>query len=413
MSFAKGNSLGPLSGMTVVDMSTSYAGPSASMYLADLGAEVIKVERPGRGDDARSWGPPFTDETSVWFASANRNKKSVVINLREEKGKEILHRLIASADVFIQNMNPSKLNDLAIDAETLQSKFPRLIYCAVSGFGLNGPDSSLPGYDLVAQARSGIMSVTGPMGGDPQRVSAPLSDVVTGMCAAMAVSAAAVRQAVSGVGEVIDVSLMDSDLAILAPRIASYLAGEPEPAPSGGTDSVLAIYQSFPTADRNIVVAIGNDDMWVRFCGAVGLPELGQRPELHTNEGRRSYREEIVSKVSVPLRERSAKEWLAIFDEQSIPASLIKSISEVVIDPHVKERGAIMPVPESANAHSVHSPFRLKSLTEPRNERYPDLGADTAEALLALGFERSEISEFVETGVVQSSKKVGDMAWKM
>lgn len=399
---------GPLSGLMVVDMTTSYAGPSGSMYLADLGADVVKVERPAHGDDARSWGPPFTDDTSVWFASANRNKKSVVINLRDPEGVEVLHRLIGQADVFMENLNPSKLKSLQVDHETLSEKFPHLIYCALSGFGLDGPDSDLPGYDLVAQARSGIMSVTGPTGGDPQRVSAPLSDVVTGMCAALAISAAAVRQAKTGVGEVIDVSLMDSDLAIMAPRIASFLAGEPEPAPSGGTDSVLAIYQSFPTADRNIVVAIGNDQMWVRFCSTIGLPELGEDPELRSNEGRREHRERIVREVSVPLRRRSADEWLTQLQREAVPASLIRSLSEVVADPHVRARRAILPVPGSPNAHSVHSPFRLNSVPEPRNERYPDLGADTESELDRLGFSSAEIAALLGSGAVEGPTKVGE-----
>lgn len=408
MNSAENPTAGPLSGLTVVDMTTSYAGPSASMYLADLGASVVKVERPGTGDDARSWGPPFADETSVWFASANRNKKSVVINLRDPDGVEILHRLIGSADIFMENLNPSKLRSLQVDHETLSAKFPHLIYCALSGFGLDGPDSELPGYDLIAQARSGIMSVTGPDGGDPQRVSAPLSDVVTGMCAALAISAAAVRQAKTGRGEVIDVSLLDSDLAIMGPRIASYLAGEPEPAPSGGTDSVLAIYQSFPTADRNIVVAIGNDQMWNRFCSTIGMPELGEDPEMHSNLGRRSYRKHIVDAVSARLRTRTAGEWLELLQQQAIPSSIIKSLSEVVSDPQVQARGALMPVPGSPQLHSVHSPFRFHSMPQPRNERFPDLGADTEGELLRLGFNTAEIVRLLASGAVEGPSKVGE-----
>jgi crotonobetainyl-CoA:carnitine CoA-transferase CaiB-like acyl-CoA transferase len=197
---------------------------------------VIKVERPGRGDDARAWGPPFVDGTSAWFASANRNKQSLVLNLRVPEGREALLRLLDNAEVFLQNMNPAKLERMGIDHATLRSRNPRLIYCAMSGFGLTGPDSDLPGYDLVAQARSGLMSVTGEKGRSPQRVSTALSDIVTGMSAAIAVNAALVRQARTGEGDVIDVSLLDTDLALMAPRIAAYRAGEPEPAPSGGTD---------------------------------------------------------------------------------------------------------------------------------------------------------------------------------
>lgn len=393
---------GPLAGLTVVDLTTSYAGPTASMYLADLGATVVKVERPGGGDDARGWGPPFVDGASAWFASANRNKKSVVVNLRHADGIQVLHDLIGSADVFMQNLNPSKLAKLGIDHQTLIAKYPKLIYCALSGFGLNGPDGDLPGYDLVAQARSGIMSVTGAIGGSPQRVSTALSDVVTGMCAALAISAAAVRQARTGEGEVIDVSLLDTDLAIMAPRIAAYLAGEAEPAPSGGTDSVLAVYQSFPTADRDIVVAIGNDAMWLRFCSATGLEDLAVNPLYADNTGRKAHRKEISDRVAELFRRRTAAEWLVLFGNHGVPASSIKTLSEVVSDPQVLARKALMTVPDGDGLHSVHSPFRLASQSEPRNERFPELGANTVSVLQGLGYEAESIERLVNDGAVEA-----------
>ncbi|MEW1819199.1 CoA transferase [Arthrobacter sp. NPDC080031] len=402
MNDATTSSPGPLNGLTVVDMTTSYAGPSASMYLADLGATVVKVERPGFGDDARSWGPPFVQGASAWFASANRNKKSVVVNVRHPEGIRVLHDLIGKADVFMQNLNPGKLAKLGVDHQTLTAKYPRLIYCALSGFGLDGPDHQLPGYDLVAQARSGIMSVTGAKGGAPQRVSTALSDVVTGMCAALAISAAAVRQARTNQGEVIDVSLLDTDLAIMAPRIAAHLAGEPEPAPSGGTDSVLAVYQSFPTADREIVVAIGNDAMWHRFCAIAGLEDLSAEPSLADNAGRQAKRTDITARVAERLQERPAADWLAVFGEHGVPASLIQGLSEVVSDQQVLARESLMPVPGVDGLHSVHSPFRLASQPIPRNERFPELGADTEEILESLGYDLETIQQLTKDGAVET-----------
>lgn len=392
---------GPLYGLRVVDMTTSYAGPTAAMYLADLGATVIKIERPERGDDARSWGPPFVDGTSAWFASANRNKQSLALDLRTQAGRNVLLRLLDSADVFLQNMNPSKLIRMGIDADTLRSRNPRLVYCAISGFGLNGPDSTLPGYDLVAQARSGLMSVTGEKNRSPQRVSTALSDVVTGMCAAIAINAALVRQARTGEGEMIDVSLLDTDLALMAPRIAAYLAGEPEPSPSGGTDSVLAVYQPFQTADRNIVVAIGNDTMWQRFCAAVGLPALAADPRYADNAGRREHRASITTTIADRLLSRPAAAWIRILEDADVPVAPVQSLSAVVKDPQVLARGSLMPVPDSTgDLMTVHSPFRLASVVEPRNERFPGLGANSREVLLALGYSNDEVTSLVASGAV-------------
>ena len=394
---------GPLNGVRVVDLTTSYAGPTAAMYLADLGATVIKVERPGRGDDARGWGPPFVDGASAWFASANRNKQSIALDLSTTAGREVLLRLLDTADVFLQNMNPTKLARMAIDPQSLGARNPRLVYCALSGFGLDGPDSVLPGYDLIAQARSGLMSVTGERGGAPQRVSTALSDIVTGMCAAIAINAALVRQRTTGQGEVIDVSLLDSDLALMAPRIAAFRAGEREPAPSGGTDSVLAVYQPFEAADRSIVVAIGNDAMWRRFCRALDLGYLAEDPELADNAGRRDHRARITEVVAARLATRPAAEWLRLLGQADVPVALVRTLSEVVEDEHVVTRGALMPVPGASDLLvTVHSPFRLASIPDPRNERFPDLGADTTAVLKELGYSDEEAVGFVETGVVGS-----------
>ncbi len=391
----------PLHGLRVIDMSTSYAGPTASMYLADLGADVVKVERPGTGDDARAWSPPAVDGASAWFASANRNKRSIALDLRAEGGRAVVGRLLAGADVFIENLNPAKLDSLDLAPETTRRRHPRLIYCAMSGVGLTGPDSGLPGYDLVAQARSGLMSVTGAKGGSPQRVSTALSDIVTGMAAALAVTAAAVRQRSTGEGELIDVSLLDSDLALMAPRIAAHLAGEPEPAPSGGTDSVLAVYQPFATADRDIVVAIGNDVIWQRFCTAVALPELAADDRLRDNAGRRAHRGDVVAAVAARLAGRTAAHWLDLLHEAGVPASLVQGLSEVTSDPQVVARGAVLPVPGSdARLNGVRSPFRLGSVPEPRNERFPELGEHTIEILRENGFADAEIDDLVDAGAV-------------
>lgn len=384
-------------------MTTSYAGPTAAMYLADLGATVIKVERPGHGDDARLWGPPFVDGASAWFASANRNKQSVVLDLQVADGLDVLFRLVDRADVLLQNMNPAKLERMGIDGASLLVRNPRLVYCAMSGFGLDGPDSALPGYDLVAQARSGLMSVTGEKGRSPQRVSTALSDIVAGMSAAIAVNAALVRQATSGRGEIIDVSLLDTDLALMAPRLAAFRAGEPEPAPSGGTDSVLAVYQPFEAADRTIVIAIGNDSMWRRFCGAVDLPDLAADPDLADNAGRRLQRQRVTGAIAERLVTRPAAEWIRILAEAKVPATMVQSLGEVVDDPQVVARGSLLAVPGSGEAMiSVRSPFRLAS-TAVRNERFPELGEHTVAALSDLGYGAESIEGLLASGAVHAA----------
>jgi crotonobetainyl-CoA:carnitine CoA-transferase CaiB-like acyl-CoA transferase len=395
----------PLRGLRVVDLSTSYAGPTASMYLADLGADVVKVERPERGDDARAWGPPFVDGASAWFASANRNKRSIALDLRSPGGLDALHRLVAEADVLIESLNPSKLARLGLAPDETRARHPRLIYCAMSGVGLTGPHAHLPGYDLVAQARSGLMSVTGPAGGSPQRVSTALSDIATGTAAALAISAAVVRQRDTGTGDLVDVSLLDSDLALMAPRIASYLAGEAEPAPSGGTDSVIAVYQSFATADREIVVAVGNDVIWRRFCEALGLLDLVDDPRLDSNAGRRDHRPQVVARVAEVLADAPAGHWLDVLQHAGVPASLVQGLSEVTTDPQVLARNSLLPVPGSEDGlYGVHSPFRLASLAEPRNERFPEAGEHTVEVLRECGFSDDEIRDLVDAGAVEAPR---------
>jgi crotonobetainyl-CoA:carnitine CoA-transferase CaiB-like acyl-CoA transferase len=389
-----------------VDLSTSYAGPTATMYLGDMGADVVKVERPETGDDARYWGPPFVGEEAAWFLSANRNKRSVCLDISSEEGREALMRLLGGADVFVENLNPSKLERRGLDPETIRARFPRLIYCALSGFGLDGPDRDRPGYDLIAQARSGLMSVTGEFGGTPQRVSTALSDIVTGMAAAFAVASALVRQRRTGKGELVDVSLLEADLALMAPRIVSYLAGEPEPRPSGGTDSVLSVYQPFETADRPIVIAVGNDKMWVRFCEALELEELAEDPGLATNAGRRERRGELIERVQERLLKRPAEYWLERLGEAVVPCQAIQFLSEVIKDSQVEARRAIIETehPAAGAVRTVGSPWRLGSNgKQPDHRPAPVLGADTRAVLGEAGYTDEEINALVEKGVAWTS----------
>jgi crotonobetainyl-CoA:carnitine CoA-transferase CaiB-like acyl-CoA transferase len=393
---------GPLAGIRVVDLSTSYAGPTGTMYLADMGADVIKVERPGHGDDARAWGPPFRGADSAWFHSANRGKRSIAINLRGDGGRRVLDRLLEKADVLVENFNPAKLASLDLAPEAVRDRHPHLVYCAISGFGLTGPDSGLPGYDLVAQARSGLMSVTGAAGGTPQRVSTALSDIVTGLMAAFTITAALRERDRTGTGRLVEVSLFDTDLALMAPRIAAFLAGEPEPRPSGGTDSVLAVYQAFETSDRPIVVAVGSDAIWRRFCSVTGLDDLAADPSLADNAGRRAARPRILPLIAERLAGRPAAHWLATFAEAGVPAAPIRSLSEVVDDPHVKAREAIQSLPtEEGTVDVVASPWRMEPRPAlPGPLTVGPVGGHTARILRGHGFTDEEIGELIATGAV-------------
>ena len=395
-------SAGPLAGIRVIDISTSYAGPTTSMYLGDMGAEVVKVERPGSGDDARSWGPPFVEGESAWFLSANRNKRSVCIDLSTDGGLELLMRLIETADVFVENLNPGKLRQLGLHPDDVRRRCPGLVYCAVSGFGLDGPDHDRPGYDLMAQARSGLMSVTGAKGGTPQRVSTALSDVVAGIIAAFAISSALVGRERTGEGELIDVSLLEGDLALMAPRIAAFAAGAEEPRPSGGTDSVLAIYQPFETGDAPIVLAVGNDRMWARCCGVLELDELAADPELATNAGRRARREEVIEAIAGRLAGRSAREWLQRFAEVGVPCQPVQRLSEVVADPQVVARGSIgtHEHPAAGAYTAVRAPWRLASADRGPDGPPPLLGAHTLEVLAEAGVGADEREALLAAGIV-------------
>ncbi|TDO51657.1 crotonobetainyl-CoA:carnitine CoA-transferase CaiB-like acyl-CoA transferase [Kribbella sp. VKM Ac-2527] len=392
---------GPLQGVRVVDVSSSYAAPTTSMYLGDMGADVIKVE-PIWGDDARGWGPPFLNGEAAWFLSVNRNKKSLCLDIRSDKGREILFRLLETADVFIENLNPAKLEKHGLGLDGLRERFSHLVICAVSGFGLDGPDASLPGYDLIAQARSGLMSVTG-VDDVPQRVSTALSDVAAGTVAAFAVASALVRQRTTGRGEIVDIALLEADLAFMAPRIAGFLAGGEEPRPCGGTDSVIAVYQSFPTADRSIVIALGNDRLWQRACRALGLHELAADQDLATNAQRRGRRSEVVEAFAGALAEMTSEMALKALQLAGVPCAPINYLSEVVADPQVVARQAIVEQhhPVAGRFQSVAAPWRLGS-NEPREPRLPAplLGQHGREILTEAGYDAAAMQDLVEAGVV-------------
>lgn len=376
----------PLSDLRVLDLTGSYAGPTATMLLADMGASVIKVEDP-HGDDTRRWGPPFVNGASTWFLSANRNKRGICLDLKTPEGAEFLHQLLATSDVLITSFNPAKLDRLGLSPDAVTQRHPDLVYCLISGFGLDGPDSALSGYDLIAQARSGLMSVTGPSPDSPQRVSTALSDSVAGLVASFAIACAVYRQRRTGLGDVVDISLLDSALFLMAPRVAAFLAGAEEPRPCGATDSVLTPYQSFATKDRPIVVAAGNDLMWQRLCSVLGDDALGADPELASTEGRQRNRPKVINAIAEHLVRRPAADWLARFAKVGVPSSAIHTLTEVVHDPQLEYRESIIKAdhPTAGPTEMVGPPWRL--LSHPSRDirlPAPGLGEHTDDVLAEL-----------------------------
>ena len=327
-----------LSDVRVLDLTTSVAGPYAGMLLSDFGAEVVKIERP-QGDDARNWGPPFLEGESLWFMAVNRNKKSVVLDTATEEGRDRLRALVRGADVVVTNQPRSVQVKLGLDYDTLRRERPDLIFTSITGFGLDGSRADLTCYDLIAEGYSGIMDVTGAAGGAPQKIGTPAADMLAGQDAATATIAALYDRKLSGRGRVIDVSLVESMTRFLACRISSYMGSGEVPTRSGGTDSVIAIYQAFETADRPLTLGLGTDGIWRRFWEAVGEPDRARTPGTGSNAERRERRDEIVAWIAEIIARRPRDEWLEIFAKARVPAGPIYSVDEIVRDAGLQERG--------------------------------------------------------------------------
>lgn len=333
-----GAGLGFLSDVRVLDLTTSVAGPYATMLLSDFGAEVIKVERPA-GDDARAWGPPFHEGESLWFLAVNRNKKSVVLDLADATARARLRELAREVDVVVTNQPVAVQRKLGLDFETLGAGRSDLIFAAITGFGLSGERAGLTCYDLIAEGYSGIMDITGASDSAPQKIGAPAADMLAGQDAAMAVIAALYDRKRTGQGRCIDVSLVESMTRFLSCRISAYLGSGEVPVRSGGTDSVIAIYQAFETADAPLTLGLGSDGIWRRFWEAVGEPHKADHPGHGSNADRRAHRAAIVADIQRILRRKRRDVWLAEFARARIPAGPIHSVDEVVADPGLLERG--------------------------------------------------------------------------
>ena len=392
-----------LDGVRVLDLTTSIAGPYATMLLGDWGAEVVKIERPGTGDDARAWGPPFLEGESLWFLSVNRNKASVTLDYARPEGRAVLGALVGESDVLVTNQVPRVQAKLGTDYDTLAADKPDLIFAAITGFGLTGARSEYPCYDLIAEGYSGVMDLTGEAENDPQKIGTPAADLLAGMDAALAVTAALFAHTRGGRGRKIDVSLVESMTRFMTPRLVSYLGSGELPRRTGAKDSVIAIYQIFHAADGPITLGLGSDAIWKRFWKVVGRPEMADDSRFAANAERREARAELVAEIEAVIATEPRAHWLALFAREKIPAGPINRLDEVAGDQALIERGLIYGLEREGRASipQVNTGVRLDDMANAPRRAPPALGADTADTLGRwLGMDAAAVQELKAMGIV-------------
>ena len=418
------SSSGALAGIKVLDLSRVLAGPWCTQMLADLGADVVKVERPGLGDDTRQWGPPFlkdaegNDTTQAsYFTACNRNKRSVTIDMATAEGQALIRQMAQQADIVVENFKVGGLKQYGLDHASLRALNPRLIYCSVTGFGQDGPYAERAGYDLMVQAMTGLMSITGQPdtepGGGPMRVGVAVIDLFTGLYASNAILAALhVRDNATngtGQGQHIDMALLDVGMAVLANQAAGFLATGQTPGRMGNSHPSLAPYQDFPTQDGNMLLAIGNDGQFQRFCAAAGQPQWASDARFATNTLRVKHRAELIPAMEAVTRTRTTSAWIALLEDKAVPCGPINTIAQAFDDAQVKARGLAVSLPRwkdgeagdgVQNITGVASPLRLSSTPPVLRNAPPALGQHTDEVLRELGLDAQAIAALRENKTI-------------
>jgi crotonobetainyl-CoA:carnitine CoA-transferase CaiB-like acyl-CoA transferase len=393
----------PLHGVRVVDLTRILAGPYCTQALADAGADVVKIEEPGKGDDTRGWGPPFVEGESCYFLSVNRGKRSLALNLKEAEGRAILWRLVERADVLVENFRPGTLDRMGLSYEAVSARNPRLVYASISGYGPDGPWGGRPGYDAVLQGESGLMSITGAPGGPPFKVGASVVDTLAGMTAFQAILLALVRRGTTGLGGRADVSLLESALAVLTYHASSYLLTGAVPQRLGNRHPNLAPYETFETADGAVIVGVGSESLWRTFCGTIGRPDLADDPRFRTNADRVSSYAALRETLAPILRSRATAAWLALWEDAGIPGGRVRSVGEALDSAQVAARGLLVEIDHSklGSARFVGSPIHLDAATRSARRPPPAVGEHTGEVLAELGLGPAEIVGLRARGVVQ------------
>jgi formyl-CoA transferase len=393
---------GPLDGLTIVDLTRVLSGPYCTMLLGDMGARVIKVEQPGRGDDTRAWGPPFVGDESAYFLSINRNKESVTLDFKDTAGRPILERLVAKADVLVENFRPGAMARLQLDYAALAKKHPRLIFCSISGFGQDGPRRDQPGYDAVIQAEGGLMSVTGDAEGPAFRVGVAVTDMVAGLLAVQGILLALIARATTGRGQQVDIGMLDGVISLLSYHASIYLTAGGESRRVGNRHATIAPYDTFAAADGELFLAVGNDDQFRRFCPVAGLEQLLTDDRFTTNPLRVSNEEALRPLIAPVIERRPRNEWISALTAAGVPCGAVKTVPEALSDPQVAARNMIEVV-EHAVLGSIKvlgTPIKLSETRSSIRSAPPTLGQHTDAVLGELGLLVDEIASLRARGVV-------------
>ena len=392
-----------LAGLRVLDLSRVLAGPYCTMVLADYGADVVKVEEPGSGDGTRGWGPPWVGDQSAYFLTANRNKRSLTVDLKTTAGQQIVQQLALCSDVLVENFKVGDAARLGVDYATLAARNPRLVYCSITGYGQTGPACEQAGYDFVVQAQGGIMSITGPVEGEACKVGVAIADITAGLFAATAILAALHERATSGQGQWIDIALLDAQIAWLANVAQNYLVtGEP-PRRYGNAHPSIVPYETFATADGHLALAIGTDEQFRKFCQAAGVPALAEEERFRTNQARVEHRSVLIPSLQALLRTRSTAAWLALCAEQKVPAGPINDIPAALADPQVRARGMVQEVehPSVGRIALLGPVAKFERTPATVRSAPPPLGFHTEEVLAELlGYTASQIARLRAQGVI-------------
>jgi formyl-CoA transferase len=400
----------PLEDVRVLDLSRALAGPYCTMMLGDLGADVIKLERPGRGDESRGWGPPFVGEPygpypgeSAYFIAVNRNKRSVTVNLKSPEGQEIVRRLASVSDVLVENFRTGALARMGLGFDDLRAVNPRLVYCSISGYGRTGPYAERPGYDFIIQAEGGLMGITGPEEGPPYRVGVPIIDITAGMFAASASLAALHVRDQTGEGQLVDVSLLDASVALLTNVASNYLVGREPPRRLGNAHPNIAPYEAFRARDRWFALAAANQRQWATLCAVIGRPDLEDDPRFATNQSRVSNRAALIEVLGEVFAGRDADEWLVELRASGLPCGPINSVPDVFGHPQAGARDLALEAehPTAGGVRMTGFPYRLSGTPAEVRLPPPRLGEHTCEVLRdVLGCSELEVNALEELAVV-------------